>query len=251
MSSMVRNRSFGPDKPKGSITTEFNEIDCILSEIWRKITNGAEGDPKQIANAFVLKYKKYIFTSDEFKVGKITLQDLIETCRVNTCSAPGIDGWHPKDLALLSDNALQLIADLMNMIEDGAEWPDSTKIARAVFLPKDPDDIQNPLAYRILKITSGIYRRWGTTRNRQLEEWISKWDLPAINAGVPGKGAQDAWYITALMNEYNKLLKQDTAGASIDVYKCFDQINRPLVYKLAEMAGMPKRKFRGLFQIYR
>ena len=52
MSSMVRNRSFGPDKPKGSITTEFNEIDCILSEIWRKITNGAEGDPKQIANAF-------------------------------------------------------------------------------------------------------------------------------------------------------------------------------------------------------
>ena len=95
-------------------------------------------------------------------------------------------------MALLSDNGLQLIVDILNLIEEGAEWPKSSQVARAVFLPKDPDDTQNPLKYRILKITSAYYRRWASTRNQQLEEWIKLWDHPAINAGVPGKGAQDA-----------------------------------------------------------
>ena len=149
MSSMIRNRSFGDGKPKGSITTDFDEIDIILYETWKEIFDGAEGDPEQIAEAFIQKYKKYIFTAPEFHVPKLTLQDLINTCRVNTSSAAGLDGWYPKDMALLSDNGLQLIVDILNLIEEGAEWPKSSQVARAVFLPKVLDDTQNPLKYRI------------------------------------------------------------------------------------------------------
>ena len=168
---MKRLQDMGPGKPKGSITTNFKEIDNILNETWRQITDGAEGDPEVIAAAFMKKYHKYIFQSEEFKVEKITVEDLIQTCRVNTNSAAGLDGWKPKDLALLSNEGLQVIADLLNEIEKGAPWPDSTMLARAVFLPKDPNDTQNPLAYRVLKITSSVYRRWGTTHQAQQQSW--------------------------------------------------------------------------------
>ena len=46
---------------------------------------------------------------------------------------------------------------------------------------------------------------------------------------------------TALANELSKLVGHQIAGGSVDVYKCFDQINRKLLYKIAEAAGMPKR----------
>ena len=105
-------------------------------------------------------------------------------------------------MALLSDGGLQIIADLLNEIENGAPWPESTMFARAVFLPKDPNDTQNPLAYRILKITSSIYRRWATTRIQHLEDWVFQWDHKCNNAGVPGKGATDAWYKSSLENEF-------------------------------------------------
>ena len=38
-----------------------------------------------------------------------------------------------------------------------------------------------------------------------------------------------------------RLAGQDVAGGSVDIYKCFDQVNRKLVQRLAEKAGMPKR----------
>ena len=117
MASMKRTNDMGPGKPVGSITTNFTEIDNILSDTWRKITHGAEEDPATIATRFMQKYQNHIYVGKEFKVNKITAEDLIETCRVNTASAAGLDGWQPKDLALLSDKALQVLADLLNTID--------------------------------------------------------------------------------------------------------------------------------------
>ena len=95
---------------------------------------------------------------------------------------------------------------------------------RAVFLSKNPDDTCNPLNYRILKITSGIYRKWASAWLYKLAPWVATWDHDALHAGVPGKGAQDAWMKTAIENELNMLLGYDIAGASVDVFKCFDHI---------------------------
>ena len=114
-------------------------------------------------------------------------------------------------------------------------------VTRAVFLSKNPEDVHNPLAYRILKITSGWYRKWATCRNRNLTDWILTWDSPEINSGVPSKGAQDAWLQQALVCELQQLSGENVAGGSIDIYKCFDQLNRKLIKRVAEKAGMPKR----------
>ena len=112
---------------------------------------------------------------------------------------------------------------------------------RAVFLSKDPSKTMDPLAYRILKITSCYYRKWGSCRMRNLRDWVETWDCPELNSGVPGKGAFDAWLQTALEIELAQLIGEPTAGGSIDIYKCFDQIDRDLVEQLARQAGMPER----------
>ena len=119
---------------------------------------------------------------------------------------------------------------------------------RAVFLSKDANSIDDPLAYRILKITSGWYRKWASCRNRELTDWVRTWDCPELNSGVPRKGAQDAWLNTALQLELAQLSDQLVAGGSIDVYKCFDKINRDLVYKIASDAGMPLRILDAYFR---
>ncbi len=70
-----------------------------------------------------------------------------------------------------------------------------------------------------------------------LEDWVKTWDEEAIHAGTPGKGAFDGWHKTALDIEFARAHNLLVAGGSIDVYKCFDQINRSLIFKLAKEAG--------------
>ena len=115
------------------------------------------------------------------------------------------------------------------------------KQTQAVFFSKDPNDTANPLAHRALKITSAIYRKWATYRNTSLEEWTMSWEDKAINSGIPGRGATDAWYRTALHVELQRISGQDVSGGSIDIYKCFDKINRELLKQIAITAGMPER----------
>ena len=186
-------------------------------------------------------YAAHIHSAKEWHIDDLTLEDLKQVCQHDKESAAGLDGWAARDIALISDLGLQLMVDFFNEIERGAPWPAHMLEARAVFLSKDPNKTMDPLAYRILKITSGWYRKWGTVRNRQLQGWVHTWDNNAFNSGVPGKGAHDAWMQTALMNEINRLSGLDTAGGSVDIYKCFDQVDRELIYLLAEEAGMPKR----------
>ena len=58
-------------------------------------------------------------------------------------------------------------------------------------------------------------------RVENLGPWIAEWDLEEINSGVPGKGATDAWYRSALQIELIKLQGGEVAGGSVDVFRCF------------------------------
>ncbi len=235
MSHLARPQTQGVGKEKGTIATDPREIDTILHTVWEKITWGNFVDPLADAAAFIAKYKEHIFRSPEFEISDITVEDFRLQCQFDLNSAPGLDGWSASDLELLSDGAYQLLVDLLNSIEKGPPWPKAMLATRAVCRS------HNPLAYRILKITSGVYRKWGSMRMRQLQPWVELWDDEALHSGVPGKGAADGSLKTALQVEQAIANNQLVAGGSIDVYKCFDQINRQLIYLLAEQAGMPKR----------
>ena len=58
-------------------------------------------------------------------------------------------------------------------------------------------------------------------------------------AGVPGRGAEDAWYATAIDMELAQVQGEALVGGSIDLFKCFDQIIRPLMYIILIIGGFP------------
>ena len=73
-----------------------------------------------------------------------------------------------------------------------------------------------------------------------LEPWVKEWALDEVFAGVSGQGAEDAAYAAAVLMEKSKLKGEHVTGGAADIYKCFDQVMRPLIYLLLEEAGMPK-----------
>ena len=88
---------------------------------------------------------------------------------------------------------------------------------------------------------------WAKTRLQHLAPWVKLWQLEGMYAGVEGKGAADAVYQTALRIELSHLKNESFAAAAADIYKCFDQIQRPLLYEIMEKAGIPK----GILRAYK
>ncbi len=84
-------------------------------------------------------------------------------------------------------------------------------------LNKDPLGQLNPLAYRIIKITSALYRLWGTIRVKQLEGWINSWRDPSMFSGVPEVGAEDCAFLTALELELKRCKGEKVTLGSMDV----------------------------------
>ena len=71
--------------------------------------------------------------------------------------------------------------------------------------------------------------------------------LEEIYAGIEGQGANDAAYATAIEIENCRLQGIDYSGGAADIFKCFDQVRREIVYKLMEETGIPK----GILTAYR
>eukprot|EP00973_Karenia_brevis_P012655 1716889-Karenia_brevis.AAC.1 len=113
---------------------------------------------------------------------------------------------------------------------DGFPWPYQTLHSKAHPLSKDPDSPYSPLAYRFLLLTSILYRIWGKIRLKHLKCWIHSWQLDCMYGGMEGVGAEDAWYTTALEKELSIIENRAFVGGSLDLFKCFDQIIRPLLY---------------------
>lgn len=49
-------------------------------------------------------------------------------------SAGALDAWHPKELSLFSKLLCGKVADMLNQIEEGAQWPRSSIHVRVVYL---------------------------------------------------------------------------------------------------------------------
>ena len=97
------------------------------------------------------------------------------------------------------------------------------------------------MSFRPLTISAPLYRAYATMRLKDMQPWVNQWMTTEMYAGVPGSGATDAWYKVLLDIEQMKVEEQPFCGAAADILKFFDQIVREVVYKMASLAGMPKK----------
>ena len=175
-------------------------------------------------------------------IPQLTTQHLKEGIYHMPDNAAGLDGVQKGDLTILSDAALEWIVAMLRAIELGAPWPDQTLAGRTAWLDKTegPTPSTNPLDYRGLAILSKVYRLYGVVRLRHLHPWIKTWEYEELFAVTTAPcGAEDAWYLMGIDLELARLTELISTGGSADIWKCFDQIQRTLLYFLLEMAGFP------------
>eukprot|EP00973_Karenia_brevis_P046091 6384710-Karenia_brevis.AAC.1 len=65
------------------------------------------------------------------------------------------------------------------------------------------------------------------------------WALPTMFGGIQGIGAAEAWFFTGLEIELAMLSETPIIGGVLDLFKCFDQVMRPLLYAVLAIAGLP------------
>ena len=104
---------------------------------------------------------------------------------------------------------------------------------------KDSGHPDDPLAYRLLTLLTVLYRRWASLRLHDLAPWAESWGMEEMYAGVGTNGAEDAWMDLGILVELWQLSGTPFAGGATDIVKCFDQIDRDLLYQLARIGGMP------------
>ena len=59
-------------------------------------------------------------------------------------------------------------------------------------------------------------------------------------AGLPDRSADDAWFLTSIDLEAAIEHNQCLVGGALDLYKCFDQLIRLIVYLVLMLAGIPR-----------
>ena len=115
---------------------------------------GNHKDLNKDACDFMHTYGQKCYHEHQYEIDDIKALDLMTTFLICQDSGAGLDGWHASDLKYLSLYACSIIADFYNAIERGALWPARMMHTRAVFLSKDEGKTDDPMAYRILKVSS-------------------------------------------------------------------------------------------------
>eukprot|EP00969_Alexandrium_andersonii_P330617 14612406-Alexandrium_andersonii.AAC.1 len=86
-----------------------------------------------------------------------------------------------------------------------------------------------------------LYRIYGKLRLRMFSKWYKMWSSKELRAGVPGRGAEDGWLTIAALSESVKRASSPSICAALDISKCFDQANRPVLYGVMLRSGFPRR----------
>ena len=227
--------------PDGRITATPEEVDAKAREDWGRVYNGADRLAAEAVRRYVTANAGYLYErSEPVELRPITGEDIGEACRRAKTTAAGPDAWAPAEWRLLSTEAVERLADLLNAIEGGAQWPRALVQAHSAYLSKDASRTMQPLAYRVLALLPVLYRRWAAIRLRHLQHWVEEWRLPEMYAGVPGPSAADATWLESLDAELADARGEAYAGAGIDCVKAFDRVERAVVYEVLRRAGLPE-----------
>ena len=81
-------------------------------------------------------------------------------------------GGSPSILNLFLFLVFKILVDMLSAIELGAPWPKGVCHGRLAYLAKDPNNAEDPLAYRPLLVLPHLYRRWAAYRLQCLPTWI-------------------------------------------------------------------------------
>ena len=169
----------------GKIITSPEDIDLEAGKAWGSIYAGRTGSSEEErwrhALSFIEKYFRFVPALPRFQPEPLTPQEVQAIFVKASPSAPGPDAWCCDDLRYMPMLAAELLLGMFEQVQHGHPWPSVLTEARAVFLAKEGGGL-SPYEYRILTITSHIYRKWAPLQLKRIEPWTRSW-LPLACMG--------------------------------------------------------------------
>ncbi|KAK8734334.1 hypothetical protein OTU49_006130 [Cherax quadricarinatus] len=151
----------------------------------------------------------------------------------NGSSAPGPDGWKPKDLRMFPE---QFWVDLFNIWLYIGYLPKVFRKARTVLLPK-VDCPEEPGQYRPITISSIIVRVFHKILAARYVHWVPL--HMAQTAFLPTDGlAQNVMLLDAIISESKERIKPLYA-IFLDVKKAYDSVNHSSVRRALQIHNVP------------
>ena len=226
-----------------SIHVDTAEIDRCAREYWGEVYagNAPAHDKWGHAGAFMARYAHLVQPVQEFPLPRITPKEVVNVFARARQSAQGPDAWCVQDLAHMTLLSATRLIQFFDMLEEGADWPPDLVLARAIFLFKGEGDPLEAKNYRLLTITSHIYRKWAMIRLRHLSAWVQSWATDSLFAGVPGRAAHQASWLLSMELEEVKVGQSHASAMSTDIFKCFDQLSKETIFLLAARMGCPMK----------
>eukprot|EP00969_Alexandrium_andersonii_P310763 13732142-Alexandrium_andersonii.AAC.1 len=84
------------------------------------------------------------------------------------------------------------------------------------------------MQHRGILVMSCLYRTWAKLRLFQQKGWLSRQSNGHLFSGIEGMSAEDAWFASAVAVEGAQARGDPAMMVSMDMWKAFDQVNRPL-----------------------
>ena len=238
----------------GKLTGNPDEIMDILNDKWMPVFRRYSDQPEPSPDAFLSEYR------DE--VAKLTaginppsIQPLGATdlkgilSKMNSDTAPGLDGWTVTDLKMLPDSCLSTLAILMQAIENTGKWPQALSIAKVTLIPKS-DGSADPGAQRPITVMSVVYRLWASTRLHQCEDWQAEYLPWHMHGFCKSRCVEDGIWQASMRIEEANASSTPLYGFSMDIAKAFDSVPHAVMFHLAKKVGVPTQIIRGLQAMY-
>ena len=151
-----------------------------------------------------------------------------KTARRLHSKAPGPDSWKGYEIAFAPQQALELAANILNSIQNGASWPTALTHWRQlhIYKPGKPESYISPT--RPISIGSIWYRFWASHRIRSLQQWIITAMPPQQHGRLKKKGTHTALIPTLAAVEASSAHPQGNNTISFvgatDLSKAFDKM---------------------------
>jgi len=229
------------------MTISFTSLEAIHEAMlnlwrprWQKTSNIGSADWTRILN-FVQAYMPSLpFPSATMDVS--TWQHTLT--KFPKRAARGVDGISVADLKHLPALTTQRLLDFLRQIDgQTCSWPSQFLFGKVISLAKR-DHPHLPAHFRPVVILSCIYRAWSRLQAHSVIQRLAVVVPDAAQGFLPGRECANVWL---RLQSYIELCLQhqlDFSGFSADLEKCFNNIDRDVLFALAQHVGLPNSLLR-------
>ena len=180
------------------------------------------------------------------------LQNALRTLPVG--KARGMDAISNWELKHLCPGLQQMLLRILNRVVSTGQWPQPLTNARMHLIRKnhEPGDITST---RPICILPNVYRLWGKIMTSKCFRHLRSRIPPSLCGSVPGRSAIDLAMQLQAEVEHHLITGAPLYGASLDLHKAFNTLDRPTLGKMCSRLGLdsiwaPYESFLGRLNRY-